>query len=52
MNTSALYYQGSENITDTSLSFKMQTSKWMNRELNEGNNAYQWMKQVYTAWIN
>jgi hypothetical protein len=45
----ALYYVDSENITDNSLSFRMQTSADMNddRGYYVGQYAYQWLEAVY-----
>jgi septum formation topological specificity factor MinE len=45
----ALYYLDSENITDSSLSFRMQTSAYMNddRGYDVGQDAYHWMEAVY-----
>ena len=43
----ALYYLDSENITSSNLSFRMQTSAYMNDEYEIGQDAYHWMEQVY-----
>lgn len=45
----ALYYLDSENITDTHLSFRMQTSAYLNDEdeYNVGQGNYHWMESVY-----
>jgi hypothetical protein len=45
----ALYYLDSENITDNSLSFRMQTSAYMNDDkgYDVGQDAYHWMESVY-----
>jgi hypothetical protein len=45
----ALYYIDSENITDSSLWFRMRTSSEINEEegFNVGQDAYHWMEQVY-----
>jgi hypothetical protein len=46
----ALYYLDSENITDNSLSFRMQTSAYMNDEergYEVGQDCYYWLEQVY-----
>jgi hypothetical protein len=46
----ALYYLDSDNITDDSLSFRMQTSGYMNDDeegFNVGQDAYHWMEHVY-----
>jgi len=43
----AIYYLDSENITPSHLSFRMQTSSYMNDEYNVGQDAYHWMEQVY-----
>ncbi|CAO2652066.1 Nn.00g003490.m01.CDS01 [Neocucurbitaria sp. VM-36] len=45
----ALYYLDSENITNSSLSFRMQTSAYMNDDkgYDVGQDAYHWMEQIY-----
>jgi hypothetical protein len=43
----ALYYLDSENITSSDLSFRMQTSAYMNDEYHVGQEAYHWMEQVF-----
>jgi hypothetical protein len=45
----ALYYLDSENITDNSLSFRMQTSAYMNDDngYDVGQDAYHWLEAVY-----
>ncbi|KAG0650489.1 hypothetical protein D0Z07_3367, partial [Hyphodiscus hymeniophilus] len=43
----AIYYLGSENITPSNLSFRMQTSAYINDEYPVGQDAYHWMEQVY-----
>lgn len=43
----ALYYLGSENITSSNLSFRMQTSAYINDEYEVGQDAYHWMEQIY-----
>lgn len=43
----ALYYLDSENISASNLSFRMQTSAYMNDEINVGQDAYHWMEQIY-----
>ncbi|KAF1849209.1 uncharacterized protein K460DRAFT_305120 [Cucurbitaria berberidis CBS 394.84] len=45
----ALYYLDSENITNSSLSFRMQTSMYMNddKAYNVGQDAYHWMERIY-----
>lgn len=43
----ALYYLDSENITTNDLSFRMQTSAYMNDEYSVGQDAYHWMEQIY-----
>jgi hypothetical protein len=47
----ALYYLDSENITDNSLSFRMQTSAYMNSDegYDVGQGAFGWMESVYGA---
>ncbi|KAG9235734.1 hypothetical protein BJ875DRAFT_458275 [Amylocarpus encephaloides] len=43
----ALYYLDSENITPSNLSFRMQTSVYINDEYDIGQGAYHWMEHVY-----
>ena len=43
----ALYYLDSENITSSNLSFRMQTSAYVNKEYDVGQDAYSWMEQIY-----
>lgn len=46
----ALYYVDSENITESSLSFRMQTSAYMNDEdtgFSVGQDAFHWMISIY-----
>jgi len=43
----ALYYLDSENITDSSLSFRMQTSAYLNDDISVGQDAYTWLEMVY-----
>ncbi|KAJ4376011.1 hypothetical protein N0V83_001291 [Neocucurbitaria cava] len=45
----ALYYLDSENITNSSLSFRMQTSAYISDDegYNVGQDAYHWMEEVY-----
>jgi hypothetical protein len=43
----ALYYLDSENITSSNLSFRMQTSAYINEEFDVGQDAYHWMEQIY-----
>lgn len=43
----ALYYLDSENITSNDLSFRMQTSAYINDEYSVGQDAYHWMEAVY-----
>lgn len=43
----ALYYLDSENITPSKLSFRMQTSHYMNDKYDVGQDSYHWMEQVY-----
>lgn len=50
----ALYYLDSENITDSSLSFRMQTPADMNAEkdFNVGQDSYHWMEQIYGTTLS
>lgn len=45
----ALYYLDSDNITDSNLSFRMQTSSYLNEndEFSVGQDQYHWMEQIY-----
>lgn len=45
----ALYYLDSENITDSSLSFRMQTSAYLHDDqgYDVGQDAYHWMESFY-----
>ena len=44
----ALYYLDSENITSSNLSFRMQTSAYLNDEYEDvGQNSYNWMEHIY-----
>jgi hypothetical protein len=45
----ALYYVDSENITDSSLSFRMQTSAYLDDKggFIVGQDAYHWMESIY-----
>lgn len=43
----ALYYLDSENISPSSLSFRMQTSAYMEEEYSVGQDAYHWMEDIY-----
>jgi hypothetical protein len=43
----ALYYVDSENITDSSLSFRMQTSSYQDDDFVVGQDSYGWLEMVY-----
>ncbi|KUJ09394.1 uncharacterized protein LY89DRAFT_628514 [Mollisia scopiformis] len=43
----ALYYLDSDNITSNNLSFRMQTSAYINDEYTVGQDAYHWMENIY-----
>ncbi|ESZ91703.1 hypothetical protein SBOR_7922 [Sclerotinia borealis F-4128] len=43
----ALYYLDSENITSSDLSFRMQTSAYMEDDIDVGQDCYHWLEQVY-----
>ena len=49
----ALYYLDSENITDSSLSFQMQTSAYLTdeNEFSVGQDAYHWMESLYCTFL-
>ncbi|KAF2649455.1 hypothetical protein K491DRAFT_698080 [Lophiostoma macrostomum CBS 122681] len=42
----ALYYLDSENVTSSSLSFRMQTSAYMNDDIDIGQDSYHWLENV------
>ena len=50
----ALYYLDSENITESSLSFRMQTSAYLNDEdaFSVGQDSYHWLEQVYGTLLS
>lgn len=43
----ALYYLESENITSSSLSFRMQTDSYLNDDISVGQDSYSWLEQIY-----
>jgi hypothetical protein len=43
----ALYYLDSENITSNNLSFRMQTSAYMNDEISVGQESYHWLEKCF-----
>lgn len=43
----ALYYLDSENISDSSLSFRMQTDAYLDDDLPVGQDCYHWLEQIY-----
>ena len=44
----ALYYLDSENITANDLSFRMQTSSYMNDDYEEvGQDSYHWLERIH-----
>lgn len=43
----ALYYLDSENISASNLSFRLQTSMYISDEITVGQDAYQWLEQIY-----
>jgi hypothetical protein len=43
----ALYYVESENITPSSLAFRMQTPEGLEMEVGVGQDNYRWMESVY-----
>ena len=46
----ALYYLDSENITDSSFSFRMQTSRDRHQdEFDVGQDAYHWLESIYAT---
>lgn len=45
----ALYYVDSENITSSSLEFRMQTDFYMDDDMGIGQQAYNWLEAAYGA---
>lgn len=45
----ALYYLDSEKITSSDLSFRMQTSAYLEDDIQVGQGAYQWLEQIYAT---
>jgi hypothetical protein len=43
----ALYYLDSENVTESSLSFRMQTSSYQDDDFDVSQDAYSWLEMVY-----
>jgi hypothetical protein len=43
----ALYYLDSENITASSLSFRMQTSAYLDDEIHVGQGSFRWLEKIY-----
>ncbi|KAE9972274.1 hypothetical protein BLS_004099 [Venturia inaequalis] len=43
----ALYYLDSENITDSNLSFRMQTDAYLSDDVSVGQGAYHWLEQIW-----
>ncbi|PTB75248.1 hypothetical protein M440DRAFT_1439803 [Trichoderma longibrachiatum ATCC 18648] len=43
----ALFYLDSENVTDSHLSFRMQTSSWLQDEIRTGQDQYNYLERVY-----
>jgi hypothetical protein len=43
----ALYYLDSENITSNNLSFRMQTSAYMEDEYSVGQDSYSWLEHIH-----
>ena len=43
----ALYYLDSENITPSHLSFRMQTSYYLNDDFDVGQDSYHYLERVY-----
>jgi hypothetical protein len=43
----ALYYLDSENITDSNLSFRMQTDAYLNDDIIVGQDSYHWLEKIY-----
>lgn len=43
----ALYYFDSENVTPSGLSFRMQTSSYLNDDIKAGQDGYNYLERVY-----
>ncbi|KAJ4859779.1 hypothetical protein T069G_04767 [Trichoderma breve] len=43
----ALFYLDSENVTDSHLSFRMQTSAYLNERISTGQDNYNWLERVF-----
>lgn len=43
----ALYYLDSENITDSNLSFRMQTNAYLSDDVSVGQDSYHWLEQIW-----
>jgi hypothetical protein len=43
----ALFYLDSENVTDSHLSFRMQTSAWLSDSISTGQDNYNWLERVF-----
>lgn len=47
----ALYYLDSENITTSTLSFRMQTDPYLDQQLRLGQDAYHYLEKIYGTWL-
>ena len=43
----SLYYLDSENISDSNLSFRMQTDAYLSDDIQVGQDSYHWLEQIY-----
>ncbi len=43
----ALFYLDSENVTDSHISFRAQTSSHLSDDIETGQDAYNWLERVY-----
>jgi hypothetical protein len=48
----ALYYLDSENVSATNLSFRMQTSAYLNEDIHVGQDSYHWLEQIYGTGLS
>lgn len=43
----AIYYLDSENVTESNLSFRMQTDAYLSDDVSVGQDAYHWLEQIW-----
>ncbi|KAJ5889001.1 hypothetical protein N7495_009042 [Penicillium taxi] len=47
----ALYYLDSDNVSTSNLSFRMQTSAYLNDDIDVGQDSYHWLEQIYGTYL-